>query len=90
MFRFGTKAETLTRIAPHLVHVRVPELTYFTVAEWNADREAVWATVTSMFPGGSVIVRSSAVLEDVIIVLWAECSSVVTLYFAGGRSVNPR
>jgi glutamine kinase len=63
-FSFGTKAESLARIAPLLKRARVLPLLYFTAAEWTAGREAILRRIRSSFAGPSLAVRSSALQED--------------------------
>jgi glutamine kinase len=59
---FGTKAETLARVAPRLTTAVVPPRVAFTLARWRADRELVLAEAASL--GRRVVVRSSARGED--------------------------
>ena len=63
-FAFGTKAESLVRIAPHLCKFSVPRPHYFSILQWRDDRAAVLADLARHFPVESVIVRSSAHGED--------------------------
>ena len=63
-FLFGTKAETLARIAPRLKHFAVPKSHYFTIHQWQADPDAVLRDLVRRFPNETVIVRSSAHGED--------------------------
>ena len=63
-FSFGTKAETLARIAPYLSRFTVPKSHYFTIAEWQADPDALLQHLARHFAGRKVIVRSSARGED--------------------------
>ena len=59
--RFGTKAETLDSLAPHLQHARILPQVRFSVAQWRADRSDILSRVAAM-PWGreTLIVRSSA------------------------------
>jgi len=62
---FGTKANTLTRLAPLLTKSVIPEFTCFTVEEWlRGSREDVLSRIEDVFGGADVIVRSSAHGED--------------------------
>ena len=63
-FTFGTKAETLAQIAPHLSKFVVPQSYHFTIQYWRDDPDAVLADLARHFPEGTVIVRSSAHGED--------------------------
>jgi len=63
-FAFGTKAETLGRIAQSVTRCHVPDFIFFTVAEWQADRRIILDRVATRFAGGLVIIRSSASDED--------------------------
>ncbi len=59
---FGTKAETLARVAPRVTTAVVPPRVAFTVARWRAERELVLAGAACL--GRRVVVRSSARGED--------------------------
>ena len=62
---FGTKAETLERLAPRLTSGRVLPLLHFSVADWRRRPEAVVEAVQAQPWGGApLIVRSSAQGED--------------------------
>ena len=61
---FGTKAETLERLAPLLQSCIVPEVFYFTVAEWQCDPAAVIESIQGRFSVRALAVRSSAYHED--------------------------
>ena len=63
-FTFGTKAETLARIAPCLSRFQVPKSHYFTIGEWQAGPDALLRDLLQRFPNETVIVRSSADGED--------------------------
>ena len=63
-FEFGTKAETLARIAPHLRRFVVPYSRYFSIGEWRNDPDAVLGDLAKYFKEGRIIVRSSAQGED--------------------------
>ena len=63
-FAFGSKAETLERLRPHLRKSVVPDFVYFPVAAWSANAEELIAKVCGRFAHDEVIVRSSALAED--------------------------
>ena len=63
-FEFGTKAETLERLAPAITQCRIPDFMYFSVSEWRDDPEEVHARIAGRFGRKLVIVRSSAGNED--------------------------
>lgn len=64
LIEFGTKAETLERLRPHLTGATVLPLVVFSIGEWRKDSTALVARVQSNFPSGKLIVRSSALAED--------------------------
>ena len=63
--QFGTKAETLERLAPLLRSAAILPQVRFSVAEWRVDHQSVLNRIVAM-PWGSeaLIVRSSAKCED--------------------------
>lgn len=64
-FQFGSKAETLSRLAGQLNRCSVPQFRHFDLATWQTNRGAVLAEVADLADGkGTVIVRSSARNED--------------------------
>ena len=64
-FPFGTKSETLERLAPVLTKSRVPEFVHFSVADWRCGtRDGLYAAIAEKLPSGPLIVRSSAGSED--------------------------
>jgi phosphohistidine swiveling domain-containing protein len=63
-FTFGTKAETLERLAPRVTRCTVPEFMYFSMKEWHADPESLCRQIAARFDCKTVIVRSSAGDED--------------------------
>jgi len=63
-FTFGTKAETLARIAPHLKRFVVPHSRYFAIGEWQLDPDAIVRDLAQKFAEETIIVRSSASGED--------------------------
>lgn len=64
-FRFGSKAETLTRLQNRLTKCKVPEFLYFSLSDWASRQNEILDEVQAMFGGGtSIIARSSALSED--------------------------
>ena len=63
-FAFGTKAETLERLAPLVHRASVLDLVYFGVAEWESDRSGVLRRLAERFGAARLAVRSSAAGED--------------------------
>lgn len=63
-FRFGTKAETLERLAPLLKRVRLCEQIFITVAEWRKSNDSVIARIVARFPDRPLAIRSSSTQED--------------------------
>ena len=63
-FAFGTKAETLARIAPYLSQFMVPRSYHFTIRDWQVEPDALMRDLAKRFHEGTVIVRSSAHGED--------------------------
>jgi len=64
-FTFGTKAETLARLAGRLRHGVVLPLDWFTVGEWQSDEDAVLDRLQAHeWARGALIVRSSSLDED--------------------------
>ncbi|MGI5239070.1 PEP-utilizing enzyme [Dactylosporangium sp. CA-139066] len=62
---FGTKAETLARLAPLLRCSRVLPMVYFRADAWSADRaDQVERVLAQPWASGRMVVRSSAILED--------------------------
>jgi len=63
--QFGTKAETLERLAPLLHSAAILPQVRFDVAEWRGDQPGVLQRISSSAWGsGALIVRSSAKGED--------------------------
>ena len=62
--KFGTKAETLERLSGRLTNAVVDELIKFTVMEWRENSKKILDHISSKFFSKSVIVRSSARVED--------------------------
>lgn len=63
-FQFGTKSETLERLAPILTKCNVPDLLYFPVVEWRSYADRLYNAIVEKLASGPVIVRSSAQSED--------------------------
>lgn len=64
LIRLGTKAETLKSLRPLLTQGIVPELMYFTAAQWTQRGPALLKQVAKRFGNQPVAVRSSALAED--------------------------
>jgi adenylylsulfate kinase-like enzyme/phosphohistidine swiveling domain-containing protein len=63
--RFGTKAETLERLAPLLRSAVILPQVRFSVAEWRSDPQGVLERISkSQWGSEALIVRSSAKCED--------------------------
>ena len=63
-FDFGTKAETLMDLQRVLQTAEIPDLLYFSVAEWRVDEAAVLLEIGRRFDGSPIVLRSSAQSED--------------------------
>ena len=63
-FVLGNKAQTLDRLRTLVRRATVLEQVRFSVDEWQRDAGAVLRRIRQCLPGGSLIVRSSAVGED--------------------------
>lgn len=63
-FRFGTKAETLDYLSSSVSSGHIPRFHYFTVKEWEKNKEAVYRDIKARFVKEKVIIRSSAIGED--------------------------
>src|ERR1700722_13773163 len=62
---FGTKAETLERLAPLLRSATILPQVRFSVADWSSDSKTVLKRIAaSPWSSGTLIVRSSAKSED--------------------------
>jgi phosphohistidine swiveling domain-containing protein len=62
---FGTKAETLARLAGKLAHADILPQHRFTVGEWQSHPAAVLGgLLATAWAAGPLIVRSSALIED--------------------------
>jgi glutamine kinase len=63
--QFGSKAETLARLAPLLRSAAILPQVRFSVADWRADQESILKRISSAAWGSeALIVRSSAKSED--------------------------
>lgn len=63
-FVLTTKAGTLARLYGQLRTARIAPLVFFTVSDWNVDRDACLAEVHRSLSAGPWIVRSSCQRED--------------------------
>ena len=61
---FGTKAETLAALQPLIHFATVPNLLFFSVAEWNANPVDIILEIGHRFNYEPVVFRSSALNED--------------------------
>jgi hypothetical protein len=61
---FGTKAETLAALQPLIHFATVPNLLFFSVAEWNANPTNIILEIGHRFNYEPVVFRSSALNED--------------------------
>lgn len=62
--QFGTKAETLQRVAPHLRSALVLDLVHFTVEQWRRERRRCLQRISARLGSAALVVRSSALAED--------------------------
>lgn len=63
-FILGTKAETLSRLAPLVKHSVIGKQVCFTVNEWTTSPEVIMQNIMEVFPNTALVVRSSAKSED--------------------------
>ena len=63
-FDFGTKAETLLRLKPLVTEALIPELQFFSLAEWAASKSNILNTIREHFDKTKLAIRSSALAED--------------------------
>ena len=63
-FRFGTKAETLARLAPLLKRARLCDQIVVQVADWRRNPEPILQQILDRFGGARLAVRSSSIMED--------------------------
>jgi hypothetical protein len=63
-FRFGTKAETLSRLGSALNLSNILPSYYFNIGEWNKNAEQILQKTINFANGKPLIVRSSAQNED--------------------------
>jgi len=61
---FGTKAETLAALQPLIHFAAVPNLLFFSVAEWNVNPADIILEIGHRFNYEPVVFRSSALNED--------------------------
>ncbi|MEM6594819.1 MAG: PEP/pyruvate-binding domain-containing protein [Pseudomonadota bacterium] len=63
-FVFKTKAETLNDLKDRVTTARVPDLLFFSLADWATDQSGILGRLMEHFGGRVVVVRSSALAED--------------------------
>lgn len=63
-FVLGTKAETLSRLAPLVQRSHIGRQVCFTVQDWQQTPHSVLHHITTAFPDTPIVVRSSAKSED--------------------------
>ena len=61
---YKTKAETLQDLRDKVKLARVPDLKFFSLAEWSADSIRILHDLMAYIQGRIVVVRSSAISED--------------------------
>jgi hypothetical protein len=64
LFHFGTKAETLERLAGRLDKARLCEQDVLEVSAWAVERHRLVSAILARFAGRRLVVRSSAANED--------------------------
>ena len=64
IFRFGTKGETLERLAPLIRRAKLCEQIILPVAVWHVARGVAVDDVLARFAGRPLAVRSSSIMED--------------------------
>ena len=62
--QFGTKGETLARLAPLVPDAGFCAQILFTVADWNQNADALLRRIMAEFGDGLLVVRSSGLSED--------------------------
>jgi len=63
-FVLGTKAESLDRLKPLVRTAHIGEQVCLTHRQWSKNRDKIIQRILEAFPGGRLIVRSSALSED--------------------------
>lgn len=63
-FLFGSKAETLARLASRVIQSRIEPQVAFTVGEWRNNASGIYASIGAAFGSRLLAVRSSAIAED--------------------------
>jgi len=63
-FVLGTKGETLDRLAPLMKKGRFCKQLVYTVRDWLTDRESVLRSIRESLAARTIVVRSSALIED--------------------------
>lgn len=64
MFRFGSKAETLVELDGSSISATIPAFVFFSVGEWEKNRDRVIDMVQKRFGVAQIAIRSSGVQED--------------------------
>ncbi|MBC6426836.1 MAG: hypothetical protein GDA51_10295 [Ekhidna sp.] len=65
-YSLSTKANNLAQLQPVLQKARIEEIMTITVKEWNTETESVLHKIGANFKTSKVVVRSSALNEDLI------------------------
>lgn len=86
MVALKSKADTLLALRAQLTRSLVPESVVFRVAKWRADQAAVLEEIRSRFAGRTLIVRSSAMNEDLAEASMAGCYASVGGVDEGDRA----
>jgi len=63
-FLFGSKAETLARLAQRVSRASIAPQVAFTVAQWRQNPSSIMRDILTSFPNQNLAVRSSAISED--------------------------
>lgn len=63
-FKFGTKAETLLSLEPHVEKSKILPQVSFTLDEYELKAQQIVDRIIDKFPSGKIVIRSSAINED--------------------------
>ncbi|MEI7611264.1 MAG: PEP/pyruvate-binding domain-containing protein [Betaproteobacteria bacterium] len=63
-FSFGTKGETLCRLASLVKEAKIPDIFVFSLVEWAASETSVINAICAKFGNSLLAIRSSALAED--------------------------
>ena len=63
-FIFGTKGQTLKKLAENSADFNVPELYIITSKKWSLNRKTVVREIQAKFKGAPLAIRSSSLIED--------------------------